>query len=191
MVLQPSYDDLRTRNRGTGYGCLHVRLRIASAYCLPITTSSNTSALLQPSVRQSARPLRFHLHTHTQSFSQGICTPIARLRLAGHSRAIPHFRSHGASRTLDILLTHLCIITPPRLRTYSLSAILPECLAYTPLLRLPYTEYFRPSKTAEHYMLHEAVPISADRFPKKLQQLINWPTNISSILDPVVSVLLQ
>jgi len=60
-----------------------------------------TASQLQP----LTTPRRFYNHlsvsrrvrcastcTHTQSFSQGICTPIARLRLAGHSRAIPHFQ---------------------------------------------------------------------------------------------------
>jgi hypothetical protein len=106
----PSYEGLR--NRGQDLGALHKATRdplTPSLSSLPLTSCSSTSALLQPSILsvQGRVGASVALPPPTTPFPR-IQHPIARSRLAGHWRVIPHLlvlRRIISSSTLDILLT--------------------------------------------------------------------------------------
>jgi hypothetical protein len=103
-------------------------LRVAAA---PRRFYSPLLILFSPSKVESARPLRFHLHT--TPFPR-IQHPIARSRLAGHWRVIPHLlvlRRIISSSTLDILLTRPCI------EPYSIAHIFPSSSLCQDVLACP------------------------------------------------------
>jgi hypothetical protein len=151
-------------------------LRVAAA---PRRFYSPLLILFSPSKVESARPLRFHLHT--TPFPR-IQYPIARSRLAGHWRVIPHLlvlRRIISSSTLDILLTRPCIEPLLDCAHIPFFQPLPGCSCLpSPLLQAHLFSIPVPRKLPGTISCMRQCLSQADRAAKTRKQLINQPINI-------------